>query len=165
MGAEAAARDSHGVGLRATPAVLRDSTRPLAEAEEQEWRQEETERSVGATGELLTERPVMKPRGRLGCGLGQGRAGARARTEVRETRDISRGRDRDHRFRGASRRACHARPRLPEWRARTAAQPGGGSWPSSNGAGLRKTLFQCGRIRLRVKLGHPAVNGSGRPRG
>ena len=36
---------------------------------------------------------------------------------------------------------------------------------SDNGVGLRKTRFQHGRIWLRVKLGHPAVNGPGRPRG
>ena len=58
LGPEAAARGSRGAGLRATPAVLRDSTGPVAEAEEREWLQEETERSGGATGELSTERPV-----------------------------------------------------------------------------------------------------------
>ena len=130
MGAEAAARDSHGVGLRATPAVLRDSTRPLAEAEEQELRQEETERSVGATGELLTERTRDEATRTTG-----------ARSWARESGSASEdGGARDEGTSpvagigttgsgGASRRACHARPRLPEWRARTAAQPGGGGTP------------------------------------
>ena len=31
--------------------------------------------------------------------------------------------------------------------------------------GLRKTRFRCGQVGLRVKLGHPAVNGPERPRG
>ena len=34
----------------------------------------------------------------------------------------------------------------------------------SNSVGLRKTRFQSRQIGLRVKLGHPAVNGPGRPR-
>ena len=102
----AAARGSRGAGLRATPAVLRDSTGPLAEAEEQEWRQEETERSGGATRRALDGKTrgatLIEQDGAArttGSGLGQGRAGARAGTEVRETRGRPRGRDRHHRFR------------------------------------------------------------------
>ena len=58
MGAEGTARDPRGVGLRATSDVLRESTGPLVEAEEEEWRQEETKRSGGAFGEHFTERLV-----------------------------------------------------------------------------------------------------------
>ena len=39
------------------PHALRDSTGPVTE-EEQEWRWEETERSGGATGQLLMDSPV-----------------------------------------------------------------------------------------------------------
>ena len=72
MEREAAALGSDGAELRAAALALLDSTGP--EAEEQEWRGEETERSGGATGELLTERPVMPrwlTRMETGSGLGQ----------------------------------------------------------------------------------------------
>ena len=52
-------RGSDGAGLRATPAALRNSTGRVAEAETQERRQEDADRSGGATGELLTERHVV----------------------------------------------------------------------------------------------------------
>ena len=83
-----------------------------------------------------------------GSGLGQGRAGARAGTEVRETRDRPRGRDRDH---GLRRREPehHAQPRFPELRERTAARPDGGGTP-------RRTLpsSKTERVkRLRTDMG------------
>ena len=141
MGTEAAARDSRGVGLRATPAVLRDSTGPLAEAEEQDWRQEETERSGGVNGRALDG----KTRGATLIGqdgatrtTGSGLEQARAGTEMRETRGRPLGRDREDRFRRRFQESLNiiAQQRLPEWQGRTAVQPDGGgtprgTWPSA----------------------------------
>ena len=139
-GSEAAARGLDGAELRAAPAVLRDSTGPVAEAEEQEW----------AAGR---NRTIRRGHGRALDGKTRGAALIEQNGAVRTAGSGLGERERERERRCARRGAGpaqgsgpqapetrpgepgnHAQQRLPRWPGMTAERPDGGetqhgTWP------------------------------------
>ena len=130
---------------------LRDSTGPLTEADEQEWRQEDADRSGGTTGELSTERPV-------GREDDWERPGAEGNESVSASGDGGARGEGQAPWQGSGPQAPealpgepgrHAQQQLPRWPRKTAVWPDGGGIPDGTWPRLRTELKTDTSARLR----------------